>query len=65
MINVWLSQFIRIVVIGFSTIGKSIKISMSYSTSTIVVYSATSSASMVEVVNMVYLKDLYKIAPPP
>src|SRR4051812_38058006 len=64
-ITVWLSQFKRIVGTGFSTIGKSIKSSRSHSDSTMVVSKAVSSASIVDLVNMVCLRDLHDTAPPP
>ena len=50
---------------GFSTIGKSIKSSLNHSASTVAVSNVVNSASMVDLVNMVYLHDLHDTAPPP
>src|SRR3954467_3753942 len=65
VITVWLSQFIRMAGNGFSTTGKSIKSARSHSASTEAVSKAASSASMVDLVNMVCLQDLHDTTPPP
>jgi hypothetical protein len=65
IIIVWLSQFIEIVNIDFSTIGKSIRSSRSHSASTPAVSNAMNYASMVDLVKMVCLQDFYETAPPP
>src|SRR4051812_33351710 len=64
-ITVWLSQFKRISGTGFSTTCKSIKSSRSHSDSTVVVSKTVSSASIVDLVNMVFLRDLHDTASPP
>jgi hypothetical protein len=64
-ITVLLSRFISIADKDFSIIGKSIKSSRSQSASTMVVSSATSSASMVDLVKIVYLYDLHETTVPP
>jgi hypothetical protein len=51
--------------IGFSTTGKSINSSLNHSVSVEVVSRAASSASMVDLVSIVYLHDLQETTPPP
>jgi hypothetical protein len=57
---VWLSQYIEIGGIGFSTNVKSMNNSLSHSTSIVALSSATSSVSMVYNVKIVYLQDLHE-----
>src|SRR3954463_8773551 len=64
-ITVWLSQFIRIVGIGLSTTGKSIKSSRSHSASTHDVSNDVSSSSIVDLVRIVCLQDFQETTPPP
>jgi hypothetical protein len=65
VITVWLSQFIEIADISFSTTGKSIRSSRSHLASTPVVSNAVSSASIVDFVKTVCLQDFQETAPPP
>jgi hypothetical protein len=65
IITVSLSQFIRIADIDFSTIGRSIRSSRSYSASTVLVSNDVSSAFIVDLVKLVCLQDYQETAPPP
>ena len=64
IITVWLSQFMEMAGIGFSTTGKSIRSSRSHSASAAVVSNAVSYASIVDFVKMVCLQDFQETAPP-
>jgi hypothetical protein len=57
VITIWLSQFMEIVGIGFSTTGKTNRKSRSYSASTPEVSNVASSASIVDFVKIVCLQD--------
>jgi hypothetical protein len=64
--SLYQSKFKTEDIIGFSTTGKSIKSSHNHSASMVDVSSASSSASMVDLIKMVWLHDdLHDTAHPP
>ena len=65
VITVWLSQFIEIAGMSFSTIGKSIRRSRSHLASDPTVSNVVSSASIIDFVKIVCLQDFQETAPPP
>jgi hypothetical protein len=65
VITVWLSQYNWMADTGLATIGMSIKISHNHSTSIMVASISTSSASMVDLVKIVCLRDVHETAAPP